>query len=79
MSRLILALPTEFDKLANSDYNMTLEEIGQELGVTRERIRQIEKAALTKLRREFPATLLLMRDMANELRNNNYTCNRVIQ
>ena len=28
----------------------TLEEIGQELGVTRERVRQIEKAALAKLR-----------------------------
>jgi hypothetical protein len=28
----------------------TLEEVGQELGLTRERIRQIEKAALAKVR-----------------------------
>ena len=28
----------------------TLEEVGEELGLTRERIRQIEKAALAKLR-----------------------------
>jgi RNA polymerase primary sigma factor len=29
----------------------TLEEVGQEFGVTRERIRQIEAKALTKLRK----------------------------
>jgi hypothetical protein len=39
--------------------------------VTRERVRQIQNTALDKLRREFPATLLLMRDMAIELRRNN--------
>jgi RNA polymerase primary sigma factor len=31
--------------------SLTLREIGEELGVTRERVRQIEKAALEKLRR----------------------------
>ncbi len=30
----------------------TLEQIGQELGITRERVRQIEKAALTRMRQE---------------------------
>lgn len=42
----------------------TLEQIGQQLGITRERVRQIEKAALTRIRqeeelnREFAAVLL---------------------
>jgi RNA polymerase primary sigma factor len=31
-------------------YNYTLEEVGQKLGLTRERIRQIEKHALQRLR-----------------------------
>ena len=31
----------------------TLEEIASHYGITRERVRQIEKAALTKLRRAF--------------------------
>jgi RNA polymerase primary sigma factor len=35
---------------SDGDYNCTLEEVGQELGVTRERIRQIESRALRKLR-----------------------------
>jgi hypothetical protein len=70
MSGLITVLPTEQDRLANSDYYKTLDEVGQELGVTRERVRQIQNTALDKLRREFPATLLLMREMAIELRKN---------
>jgi RNA polymerase primary sigma factor len=37
---------------------MTLEEIGQELGVTRERVRQIKERALGKLRRSTTATQL---------------------
>ena len=43
---------------------MTLEEIAQEMGITRERVRQIEKEALTKLRKRLlklgmtPADLL---------------------
>ena len=34
----------------NDGYEMTLEEIGKELNVTRERVRQIEAKALSKLR-----------------------------
>jgi len=37
---------------------MTLEKIGQEFSVTRERIRQIEKIALGKLRRTVTSTKL---------------------
>jgi DNA-directed RNA polymerase sigma subunit (sigma70/sigma32) len=40
------------------------------MGITRERVRQIQNTALDKLRREFPATLFLMREMAIELRKN---------
>lgn len=35
------------------DYAMTLEEIGEEMGVSRERIRSIETKALAKIRRAF--------------------------
>ena len=44
--RLLLALRFGFF----DDRPRTLEEVGQELGVTRERVRQSEKQALTKLR-----------------------------
>jgi RNA polymerase primary sigma factor len=39
-------------------HSRTLEEVGRELGVTRERIRQIEASALTKLRHTSCARLL---------------------
>jgi len=33
--------------------SQTLEEIGKDMGITRERVRQIEKAAITKIRQQF--------------------------
>jgi RNA polymerase sigma factor (sigma-70 family) len=45
-----------FDRFGlGSDAPMTLESIGQRMGVTRERVRQIEAAALQKLRRRLEA------------------------
>lgn len=37
-------------KLKPSDYNYTLNEVAEELGLSRERVRQIESEALAKLR-----------------------------
>ncbi len=37
--------------LRREDYGMTLEEIGKELGITRERARQLEANALSKARK----------------------------
>lgn len=42
----------------------TLEEIGSELGITRERIRQIEKKALDKLRK--PSSTMLLKDFVKQ-------------
>ncbi len=39
------------------DHNRTLQEIGNELGISRERVRQIEKEALSKLRDRVPEGL----------------------
>lgn len=36
----------------DEDEEMTLEDIGQRFGLTRERVRQIQEKALTKLRRK---------------------------
>jgi RNA polymerase primary sigma factor len=45
-----------FDRFGlDSEAPMTLESIGQRLGVTRERVRQIEASALQKLRRRLEA------------------------
>jgi RNA polymerase sigma factor (sigma-70 family) len=45
-----------FDRFGlGSEAPMTLESIGQRLGVTRERVRQIEASALQKLRRRLEA------------------------
>lgn len=45
------------------DEPQTLEQIGRTLGITRERVRQIEKAALTKLKKEHDSNSKLMRDI----------------
>ncbi len=37
--------------IRTTEYNMSLEEIAQHLGLTRERVRQIQMDALRKLRR----------------------------
>ncbi|MCL0030944.1 hypothetical protein M1N55_02775 [Dehalococcoidia bacterium] len=53
--------------------NLTLESIGQEFGVTRERIRQIERKELTKLQPEkkhFEFTENLITDLERILQNN---------
>jgi DNA-directed RNA polymerase sigma subunit (sigma70/sigma32) len=42
---------------------MTFKQIGEELGVTEQRANQIYKAAIRKLRRNFPITLELMLEM----------------
>jgi DNA-directed RNA polymerase sigma subunit (sigma70/sigma32) len=49
---------------------MSLEEIGQELGITSERVRQIQESALSKLRRRCMPELKAMREMAIEMRRN---------
>jgi RNA polymerase primary sigma factor len=41
--------------------SQTLEELGQELGITRERVRQLENKALRELRRSAPALKLYLR------------------
>lgn len=70
MAQSFYVPPTGKDKLSNAQYAMTLEEISQVFGCTRERIRQIEKSALSKLRRFHMPELLQMRAMANEMRSN---------
>lgn len=42
---------------------MTFKQIGQELGVTEQRAKQIYGGAIKKLRYNFPATLELMYEM----------------
>jgi DNA-directed RNA polymerase sigma subunit (sigma70/sigma32) len=59
---------TRLDRAKNIDCEHTLEEIGAELGITRERVRQIEKTALLKLKRHRMAELLTMQAMCDELR-----------
>lgn len=46
-----------------SDNPMTLEEVGKELGVTRERVRQLENTALRKLRCHFLKNNLGLEDI----------------
>jgi Sigma-70, region 4 len=65
--RTFTAAVTGEDKLGNAQYAMSLDEIGAELGVTRERVRQIQNAAIGKLRATQMPTLLKMRALANEL------------
>jgi DNA-directed RNA polymerase sigma subunit (sigma70/sigma32) len=45
---------------------MTFKQIGNELGVTEQRAKQICAGAINKLRRNFPATLELMMEMLED-------------
>jgi len=38
----------------NKDHSHTLEEVGQAMGISRERVRQLQERALGKLRKRFP-------------------------
>ncbi len=79
MTTLHVAI-TQADRVANSDYAMTLEEIGARMGLTRERVRQIQNTALSKLRENCMPQLERMREMAIELRRNGASsCHGVIQ
>lgn len=42
-----------FDKTGRVKYNMTLCEVAERLGITRERVLQIEERALRKLKKQF--------------------------
>jgi len=56
----------------NTDKRYTLEEIGQEFNVTRERVRQIEKNALHKLKRNAENYgIILINDLAHEILREN--------
>lgn len=70
MMQVFTPAVTGLDRALNRDYAMTLEEVGNVLGVTRERVRQIEKKALMKLKRYRMRELLVMKAMADELRRN---------
>lgn len=48
------------NRFALEGNKMTLEEIGRHFGVTRERVRQIEKTALSKLQRNLPNTNIMI-------------------
>lgn len=41
------------DKTSRVKYNMTLNEVAERLGITRERVLQIEERALRKLKKQF--------------------------
>lgn len=60
--------------LNKSTSNQTLESIGKSLGITRERVRQIEKSALQKLQRTIHANKLsiYLDYIEQHLKNNNY-------
>ncbi|MCX7896403.1 MAG: sigma-70 family RNA polymerase sigma factor [Rhodocyclaceae bacterium] len=47
-------------------HDMTLEQVGQALGITRERVRQIEGKALRMIRSK-PELMRKIRDMLNEI------------
>ena len=53
-------------KIINLHRYMTLDEVAQELGLSRERTRQIEKIALAKLRRAFEVRGLSYEDLLPE-------------
>jgi Sigma-70, region 4 len=64
----IYVSPTRADRAANIDYAMTLQEIADIEGVSRQAIEQAEKRALAKLRRYNMPDLLLMQELAVEMR-----------
>lgn len=71
---------TRADGLANSNYAMTMEEIGAREGITKERTRQIINRALNKLKAKHMNELLIMRGLVNELRRTSgMTAHGVIQ
>lgn len=65
-----MSRPKHFTVPRRSVYGqpMTLEQVGQELGVTRERVRQIEAAALAKLRATCEALDIEPGDVIDEWR-----------
>ena len=48
------------------DISYTLEEVGQRLGLTRERVRQIQEKSMDKIRRRFPEARELLRAIASQ-------------
>lgn len=56
---------TAIDRLGNTRFGMTQEEVAERLGISPARVAEIEASALEKLRRENMPELLALRAMAN--------------
>lgn len=61
------SLGEERQKYVPMGMNMTLEEIADMMGITRERVRQIEKKALQKLRRKLNSYGLTLNDLVGTM------------